>query len=237
MGLIQNQSIFSACGGVRAFGGIGGTEPRATNTSALRNPSGSNQNRFSYFNQKVATPPGYLHPMALVMPKSAGGLGTSSFSGNLGTLAAVLAAGKYVSTNTVGTVTVSADLVLFINTIFTAADLAALGTFTTTQLGYLVGLASNILASSSVQANNTAIVALSADITPFTELSPQSLANAVWSAPSVENNLVSSMGEKLNAAGLSANPWSANLSDNNSPGTFGNFVQKLLTLGKFLGLK
>ena len=35
---------------------------------------------------------------------------------------------------------------------------------------------------------------------PYTELSPQSLANAVWQAPANENNLAGTMGNKLNTA-------------------------------------
>ena len=35
---------------------------------------------------------------------------------------------------------------------------------------------------------------------PYTELSPQSLANAVWQAPAAENNLAGTMGNKLNTA-------------------------------------
>ena len=35
---------------------------------------------------------------------------------------------------------------------------------------------------------------------PYTELSPQSLASAVWQAPATENNLAGSMGSKVNTA-------------------------------------
>ena len=35
---------------------------------------------------------------------------------------------------------------------------------------------------------------------PYTELSPQSLANAVWQAPAAESNLAGTMGNKLNTA-------------------------------------
>jgi hypothetical protein len=45
------------------------------------------------------------------------------------------------------------------------------------------------------------------------------------------------MGEKVNDAGAAGNPWSALLVDNNTAGTFGSFVQKLLTVAKFLGFK
>jgi hypothetical protein len=134
-----------------------------------------------------------------------------------------------------GTVT-DADLAV-LAIVFGTANLSALGTLTDAQMGAVISMISNISASVSVQANNFATFNLEADITPFTELSPQSLADAVWSAQADENNLVGTMGEKLNDAGAGGNPWAANLADNTTPGTFGFFVQKLLTLGKFLGLK
>jgi hypothetical protein len=49
-------------------------------------------------------------------------------------------------------------------------------------------------------------------------------------------------GTTINVDGLVAsnsaiNPWNAQLTDNNDPGTFGEFIQSLLTISKFLGLK
>ena len=43
--------------------------------------------------------------------------------------------------------------------------------------------------------------------TPFTELSPENLAVAVWTAAAAANNTTGTMGEKLNDAGGAANPW------------------------------
>ncbi len=273
MGLIHNQNAFSMCGGVRAWGAN-----RSCTSRVLRNPFGSLQNRFTYFDEKVATPPGYLHPMAIVLPKSAGGLGTSSTPYNTGTVSGTLAAGFPVTASLTGTVAVFADLTQLVEVaaslaasglitnadltrvfeiladlsasgtvtdadlavlavVFGTANLSALGTLTDAQMGAVISMISNISASVSVQANNFATFNLEADITPFTELSPQSLADAVWSAQADENNLVGTMGEKLNDAGAAGNPWAANLVDNNNPGTFGAFVQKLLSVAKFLGLK
>jgi hypothetical protein len=216
--------------------------------------------------------------MAIVLPKSAGGLGTSSTPYNTGTVSGTLAAGFPVTASLTGTVAVFADLTQLVEVaaslaasglitnadltrvfeiladlsasgtvtdadlavlavVFGTANLSALGTLTDAQMGAVISMISNISASVSVQANNFATFNLEADITPFTELSPQSLADAVWSAQADENNLVGTMGEKLNDAGAAGNPWAANLVDNNNPGTFGAFVQKLLSVAKFLGLK
>jgi hypothetical protein len=42
---------------------------------------------------------------------------------------------------------------------------------------------------------------------PYTELSPQSLAAAVWGAVAAEFDAAGTMGEKLNGAGSAGNPW------------------------------
>jgi hypothetical protein len=77
---------------------------------------------------------------------------------------------------------------------------------------------------------------LSASIGGVTPLSPEGLANAVW-AKDISVYIAPSAGDSLNNASSAGNPWSAPLSSNNIAGTFGEFVQKLLTVGRFLGLK
>jgi hypothetical protein len=52
-----------------------------------------------------------------------------------------------------------------------------------------------------------AIGHIAGDITPFTDLSPEGLAAAVWNAAAAESNAAGSMGEKLNDAGSASNPW------------------------------
>jgi hypothetical protein len=41
---------------------------------------------------------------------------------------------------------------------------------------------------------------MTGSMNPFTELSPEGLANAVWSALASENNVANTMGAKLNTA-------------------------------------
>lgn len=48
---------------------------------------------------------------------------------------------------------------------------------------------------------------ISGAIVPYTELSPQSLANAVWSAIASDYLDAGTMGQKLNGAGSAGNPW------------------------------
>lgn len=63
------------------------------------------------------------------------------------------------------------------------------------------------------------------------------LAIAVWEEPTSDHSTAGTTGKALTDAGSAGNPWSANLEDNVDPGTFGYFIQKLLTVAKFLGLK
>lgn len=72
---------------------------------------------------------------------------------------------------------------------------------------------------------------------PFTELSPQSLASAVWSAASASNNAAGSMGELLNGAGGGSSPstvaeavWAALRSANADAGSMGEAMVELFEL-------
>jgi hypothetical protein len=82
----------------------------------------------------------------------------------------------------------------------------------------------------------SALAHLEAESGGPTPLSPEGLAQAVWSEDLTPYSGVSA-GQALKDAGSAGNPWSATLASNNTPGTFGWFVQELLTIGKFLGLK
>jgi hypothetical protein len=50
-------------------------------------------------------------------------------------------------------------------------------------------------------------LSLSGEWTPYTTLSPENLAAAVWNAVAASYNTSGSMGEKLNDAGSASNPW------------------------------
>lgn len=70
---------------------------------------------------------------------------------------------------------------------------------------------------------------------PVTPMLATNLAAAdVWNYATAGLTAPGTTGKTLVDAG---NPWSASLASNNTPGTFGYFVQKLLSVAKFLGLK
>jgi hypothetical protein len=62
-------------------------------------------------------------------------------------------------------------------------------------------------AAAALAIDATGIGSMTVDMQPYTELSPESLAAAVWSAVAASFNTTGSMGEKLNGAGSAGNPW------------------------------
>ena len=101
----------------------------------------------------------------------------------------------------------------------------------------LVALTASLNASMSISNSITTLVNLSADIGGPAELSAEGLANAVWDTVIADHLTAGTTGKALSDAGGAGNPWSADLASNNDPNTFGERVQKLLTVAKFLGLK
>ncbi len=121
-----------------------------------------------------------------------------------------------------------------------AVNASASGTITVTGTAQLGGIF-DLLASGTITTDSDAFLSalawIEAEAGGPTPLSPEGLANAVWQAQAVDQNDPGTMGELLNDAGAAGNPWAADLASNNTDGTFGGFVQKLLSVAKFLGLK
>lgn len=93
-----------------------------------------------------------------------------------------------------------------------------------TALGHIV---SEITAGANFSATDYAIAHMSADILPYTELSPESLAAAVWNAVIASYSMTGTTGKALADAGAAGNPWTADASTNNDPGTMGEKLNKL----------
>lgn len=153
--------------------------------------------------------------------------GTSTADASLAATAAISAIsdGTSTVTGTVTSVSVSAISGSIAGTSTAVSD-----------IGALVSLAANISGSSSTTALIYATAFIEGEITPFTELSPQSLAIAVWSANASQNNDVGTMGELLNGAGGGATPstiaaavWDALLSNYTDPGSMGLAITELQT--------
>lgn len=56
------------------------------------------------------------------------------------------------------------------------------------------------------------LLSMEGEWTPFTELSPEGLANAVWSSLASQYNISGTIGNKINSASAAGDPWSADLS-------------------------
>jgi hypothetical protein len=124
-----------------------------------------------------------------------------------------------------------------IQSVASGSGSAGISLSTTGLLGAQAGLFGTGTISASATGTLQAIGYMSGLSSNETQFSETVLAQAVWTAQSASYNQPGSMGEKLNDASAAGNPWSADLSANNTPGTFGALVQKLLTVAKFLGLK
>jgi hypothetical protein len=179
------------------------------------NKSGANRCRFAgwaAWSPLAAQPNGYLPPYAWVLPIDPGGISSYTLLRESSDLTAAGARGV----NGAATITVS-------STLDGTAQLVVSGVATITTSGSLSGnvvaalqLSASIAATASltadvfadgfaivtINANGTLTLTpyatgeLAAEILPYTELSPQSLANAVWAA-SVEQGDAGTMGEAL----------------------------------------
>lgn len=164
-------------------------------------------------------PPGYTW----VMPQDAGTMSARNTIVGTGTLAADLASGINLLADLDGQGALALDLALVISL---AADLDGSGSVSaaldaiaaltaalsgdgslTAALEALAFMDAALTGTGTLTAAGTGLLHMSADIQPFTELSPTSLANAVWEALTTEHDFAGTMGEKLNDAGSAGNPW------------------------------
>ena len=221
MGLKQNTTLLAQMP-LRHLGGAVGTLRPMWGRTDLRNQSVGE----GIPSKLAGIPSGHLAPSSWTLPYKPGAM--SSFTNLVvtvtpGTLN--LAAGRNISGDTTVTITVNpADGQLIVSAVGStsitfnlaanlAGALSASGstsfsfTVNNATLGAIVDAVGATLVQFSASATPRATGNLSGDITPFTELSPQSLSAAVWEALASAYNTPGSMGEKLNDAGSAANPW------------------------------
>lgn len=220
MALKQNTTLLAQLP-LRQIGGAPGTFRSMWGRTALRNQSVGE----GIPSELAGIPSGHLAPSSWVLPYKPGAM--SSFTScvvQFSTSTPTLAAGRNIDGNTTITFTVDpADGQLVVSAVgstsitFTAAAnlagaLSAQGaasfafTVPNATLGAIVDAQGSAPITWSLSATPRAIGNLSGDITPFTPLSPQSLADAVWSALASAYNNPGTMGELLNSAGSAADP-------------------------------
>jgi len=99
-------------------------------------------------------------------------------------------------------------------------------------LGALANLIAALDGSGNVVTNLTAIGFMVANLSPFTPLSPESLAASVWNALASKYNTSGTMGEKLNAAGTAGDPWTTDLTGYNTKDTAGKIIKQIKSIGQ-----
>ena len=215
--------------------------------------SGSNRNQYlGGYNKLSATPSGYLHPYAWIMPYYAGQMATYTLAnGQLSKTDANLVAGRNLEANASLTITVTNaqldQIVSFLATgscsisvvnaiLGNVATLQANGTMEITSSA-LCGAIFTVTADGNGQVTGSpflsALAHLEAESGGPTPLSPEGLANAVWSE-SLTPYVGTSAGQALKDAGSAGNPWSADLATNNISGTFGYAVNQILKIVRLI---
>lgn len=236
----------------------------AYSANVINNLTQSGRNRNIYANVYVlknnACPVGYTAPYNYVMPQTNGGLGSyKNIGASAGISTATIAGGKNAEAALAASIALTnANMGLIISLVaslsasisvsnaslaailnMVANTLAATGTLTPPTLGAIASVIASLTANGTISSSSMVDSKgfMTADITPYTELSPQTLAAALLNAILADFNEAGSVGEALNNVGAAGNPWDAALSSNNTAGTFGERVQQLLTLAKYMGLK
>lgn len=242
MALRGNYSVLSKVAGRQYAAGFG-NNPCYKSSGALQ------RGRYvGGFNDLAATPQGYNPPYSWVIPVTAGGIASFTLIRGSGDMSASGARGVNITSTIdgVGDLTVTGQLVVsavatltgsgvvsdagLLAVLQAVATLAGTGDLT----GALDALGNVLAALTGVAGNDATLTAtgeLDADITPFTDLSPQSLAAAVWSAIAADNNDSLTMGEKLNGAGSAGDPWSTVLPGSytsNQAGALVSLMNKIL---------
>ena len=208
MALLGNYTVLAKNPG-RAFSGSTISDNRSQ-----CNKSGANRGRFSgwaAYSPLAATPNGYTPPYSWVLPIDGGGMSAWNQLSGSGTFTASGALGLNAEAALTGSGSLSATMQLIVSAV---ASISATGSLSGNLLAVLNAVASldgsgTLTATLIADAHATAALTgtgsltappyaegeLAAEILPYTELSPQALATAVWDALATDSNLTGSMGE------------------------------------------
>lgn len=219
MALIRNfRGAHTACVTFRAGGTTAGGHNDLSNLDKL----GRKFNRFGKLSTKSSHPNGYRPPYCLVIAHDKGGIASyKNLSAEI-TTDGTLAAGKNLVGNLSASITLTnaqldsiIDMLASLSASGTLtdaaiasvaaliADITASGQFTDGNLGAIIDIVASGLSATGqfTDVDNFATSEMSADISSVTELSPQSLAQAVWNALAGDYTDIDTMGGLLNTAG------------------------------------
>lgn len=176
--------------------------------------------------EKVGIPSGYRHPGAWMLPQKAGALSSHNNTQGSSTATLALADGRNLAATVAGSSTASATLQLVVSLAGTSAgsasvsgnvvaSLSAAGTSAGSctvagTVGALAWAGSTAAGSCTASATLTATGRLYGSITPYTELSPESLAAAVIAAAEaapITANVARVNGYTVGGDGQSGTEW------------------------------
>lgn len=125
------------------------------------------------------------------------------------------------------TSSLSADLEAKLIAILTSA--LSSGSSFNSLLGAIVDIYAECLAVCSISASVLVLSGFFADIKNYTELSSNGVADAVWNALSTQFNKPGTMGNKVNSAAASGDPWTADLPGTYAVGSAGEILGNLVS--------
>lgn len=253
MGLLQNRGWHNQCG-VRFIGyGVFNVQANAGGHSTFFRRASFNRNLMAGEGIEPdlsGVPNGTRHPIAWIMPQKAGALAARRRILGAGTLTGAIAEGRNLAGTLAGTSTAEAILQLVVSGQATIAGTSttdgnvvaalsgsgsAAGTSTcSATIGAKADLQVIAAGSSSCTGVPWGLGWVIADITPYTELSPQSLSDAVWSALLANYPDAGTAGNTLSLAG------SGGVDYNTLAAAIVTALQadpETLTVPKFLGLQ
>lgn len=232
--IIGNYSVTNKTPGRLFSGTAGGSDNRS-----MQRRAAASCGRWGTFGRLAAVPASYYPPYAWLWPGKAGAVATGTTTYGTGSLSAAIAGGKNAVAALAGTGTISdASGGLIVSAV---AALAGTGSISTADaVGILEAIAAlagtcSVSATRSALGNIASALAgvgtvsntiyatgeLEADIVPYTDLSPQALAAAVWEALAANFNTAATMGRLLHDASSGGGGGSGDA----------------LTLAEFLALK
>lgn len=182
--------------------------------------------------EKVGVPMGYLHPGSWIMPQKPGNL--SSHNNARGEASCAATAFWTMSGTSAGTSTST----LSGYTVAQASGLIEGECTITGALGGTAWCAGQADGIATATMNSYATGALSGHIYVNTGTAEvEQLVDGVWNAMTTEYQEVGSTGKALTSAGSAGDPWSGIMAGYTDDATFGAFMKKLMTTGKFIALK
>lgn len=218
-------------GAARAFSGVaslaGGARRETLEISSAKPNYFMGWASVSGETSKASVPNGARHPVAWLRPQKPGGLSAYSEAATATVTpgALVLAEGRNIAGSTTITVTVDdAQLELVVSatgsatitwtqTGTLAGALSATGTAPITftvdaaTLGAIIDAVASASCAVTGSATPSALGHLEGDILPYTELSPEALAVAVWEYAQRDVNITQVNGITVDGSGTGGDPW------------------------------